>query len=65
MKPHPSTMNTSQLRSELLEAYVRASNNNMKETQTVSTIKDEIYRHGVHRDEVVKIALAALMRPRK
>lgn len=65
MKFQPASMNTNQLRGELIEAYVRAKNNNMKETQTVTTLKNEIYRHGVDRDEVVRIALAALMRDQK
>jgi hypothetical protein len=56
-----SRMNDDQLSCQLIEAYTRVSKP-YPESDMVRKLKGELYRRGHHRDEIVTMAVAALIR---
>ncbi len=54
-------LKTQELEAYLLNAYAEVYQAD-KETEAVQALKTELYRRGVERDEIVRIALAALIR---
>jgi len=56
-----SRLNDDQLRNQLVEAYSKAGAI-YPDSEAVTTLKGELYRRGHERDEIVVLALAALIR---
>jgi hypothetical protein len=59
----PQQLQDEQLRRTLLEEY-QQQDSRYPDSETVQTIKSELYRRGYKRSDVVEIALASLIRSR-
>jgi hypothetical protein len=61
MQQEFSYLNTDQLRQHLLEAYT-GLRSTTDETASIRALKSELYRRGIPQEEVIRIAIAALVR---
>jgi hypothetical protein len=61
MRDDLNHLNEKQLQERLLDAYA-ALQTYWPETEAIRALKGELYRRGAERDDVVVIALAALIR---
>ncbi len=61
METQTEPLSNEQLQIKLMEAYQGAADT-LIETEAIRTLKGELYRRGAKRDEVVTLALAALLR---
>lgn len=52
--------NNDQLQHRLLEAYAELRDDEL-ETELIRALKGELYRRGAQRDDIIRIAIAALI----
>jgi hypothetical protein len=61
MRDDLTQLNNHQLQYRLLDAYA-ALRDTTHETELIRALKGELYRRGAQRDDIIRIAIAALIR---
>ncbi len=60
MRDDLNQLNKDQLQHRLLEAYAALRDDTL-ETELIQALKGELYRRGARRDDIIRIAIAALI----